>query len=237
MSPSSTTDDFYYDLAFGLEGRPKSEVGVVPSDDPYTRDEFKRDIKNALVAAFGSSAVETGSIAYRVRNNRTTLPADVVPCWEYHRYDGIRAGVPVVQQGSCVYPTGKPRKVNYPKQQYDNGVAKNDATGRRYKRMTRVLKRLQTRLLDSGVELDPIASFHLECIAYNVPDVDFNHSTYEADVRAVLAFVFNETLADGNWNDWEEVNGLKYLFRGTGAPTRAQVHAFASAAWDEVGFE
>lgn len=51
-----------------------------------------------------------------------------------------------------------------------------------------------------------------------------------------MAFVFNQTLADGDWNDWEEVNGLQYLFRG-GDPTRAQVHAFASAGWDEVGFE
>lgn len=75
------------------------------------------------------------------------------------------------------------------------------------------------------------------CIVYNVPDDHFNHSTYKADLRAVLAFVFNQTLAAGNWNDWEEVNGRKYLFRGCGGPTRAQVHAFASAAWDEVGLE
>lgn len=104
---------FYFDFVFDLEGCPKSEVGVASSDDPYTCDEFKRDIKDALVAAFGSGAVETGSIAYRVRKKKTTLPADVVPCWEYRRYDRITAGVPIVQQGSCVYPTGKPRKVNY----------------------------------------------------------------------------------------------------------------------------
>jgi len=228
---------FYFDLVFDLEGHPKSDVGVVPSDDPYSRDEFKRDIKDALVTAFGSAAVETGSIAYRVRKKMTTLPADVVPCWEYRRYDRITAGVASFQQGSCVYPTGESRKANYPQQQYDNGVTKNEATGRRYKRMTRVLKRLQTRLLDAGVELDSIASYHVECIVYNVPDDHFNHLTYKADLRAVLAFMFNQTLADGNWNDWKEVNGLKYLFRGGGGPTRAQVHAFASAAWDKVGFE
>lgn len=223
---------FYYDLVLDAEGLDKSDVGVHTSADPYTRDEFKADIRAALEAAYGKSAVSIGKIAYRVREKKTTLPADVVPCWEYHRYDSRTT----FHVGSCVFPAGGDRKPNYPQQQYKNGVAKNDRTGRRYKRMVRACKKLQTRLLDAGATFDQIASYHMECLVYNVPDDQFNRSTYMADMRGVLAHLFNQTLANGGWKEFEEVNGLKYLFSADG-PTRAQVHAFADAAWNEIGFE
>src|SRR6266511_1007874 len=46
---------FYSELCFDLEGQPKSRVGIVDSDDPYTRAEFKADIKGALGNAFGKT--------------------------------------------------------------------------------------------------------------------------------------------------------------------------------------
>jgi hypothetical protein len=57
-----------------------------------------------------------------------------------------------------------------------------------------------------------------------------------ADMRHVLMNIFNETLPGGDWEDWEEVNGLKYLFRGTRSWSRGQVHGVASEAWDYLGF-
>jgi hypothetical protein len=95
---------FYYDLEFKLKGQqPGSAVGIVDSEDPYTRAEFKADIRAALIQAFGKQAVSPGRIAFRVREKATTLPADVVPSWEYRRYDG---GFPLCHQGTCVFPTG-----------------------------------------------------------------------------------------------------------------------------------
>ena len=226
------------DMMFDLSGRPKSDVGVVDSADPCTRADFKRDIRKALEDAFGSSAVSEGSIAFRVREGKTTLPADVVPCWEYRRYDRITPdGTPVFQEGSCVYPKNGSRKVNYPQQQKDEGTAKNIRTGYRYKRLVRVMKKLHSRLVDADAISEPLPSYLIECLVYNVSDDGFNKSTYRADARAVLAQIFNATLSDRNWNDWIEVNELKYLFRGNHPWTREQVHAFASAAWDEVGFD
>src|ERR1051326_293478 len=96
---------FYYDLEFDLRGQPASSVGIPPAKDLYPPAEFKRDIQNALEAAFGKTAVKPGNIAYRVRERKTTLPADVVPCWEYRRYDGVKAGEPYYHQGSRVFPT------------------------------------------------------------------------------------------------------------------------------------
>lgn len=58
---------FYADLCFGLEGEDKSVVGLVDSSDPYKRADFKADVLAALKTAFGTSAVEEGKIAYRIR--------------------------------------------------------------------------------------------------------------------------------------------------------------------------
>lgn len=227
---------FYSDLAFELEGQPKSVVGVSSSDDPYTRDEFREDIKGALVKAFGSSAVSVGRIALRVREKKTTLPADVVPSWEYRRYDRIINGVPTFHVGSCVYPRGGSQTVNYPGIQRSENNKKNTRTSKRYKRMVRALKKIQTRLVRQGQLDEELASYLTECLVYNVIDNAFGHDTYRADMREVLAQIFNATISDERCKDWEEVHGLTYLFRA-GKWSRSDVHAMANAAWDELGFE
>jgi hypothetical protein len=226
---------FYYDLCFDLEGQPKEAANVVDSTDPYTRAQFKDDIKGALDAAFGASAVSTGRIAYRVRENKTSLPADVVPSWEYRRYDRTENGLPVFQEGSCVFPAGGKRTVNYPARQLAHGTDKNALTGRRYKRMVRALKRLQTRVVAEGLLSEPLPSYLIECLVYNVDNTAFNHDRYLADMRSVLATVFNETLSGGKWNEWEEVHGLHYLFKGTNSWTYEQAHQLADVAWDHMG--
>jgi len=229
---------FYSDLVFDLQGIPKGDIGLVDSADTYSRAEFKADILGALETAFGASAVTKGKIAYRVREAKTTLPADVVPSWEYRRYERIAAnGIAEFNKGSCVFPQGGSQTVNYPDQQRSNGTAKNNRTGYRYKRLVRVAKKLHTRLSDSGAISVQLPSYLIECLVYNVSDEGFGHTTFTADVRYVLAAIFNATRDDGDWNDWEEVNGLKYLFRGAPPWNRNDVHSFASAAWDEIGFE
>lgn len=228
---------FYYDLMFELEGQDKSAVGVHSSDDPYTRDDFKADILGALQKAFGASAVKPGDIAYRVREGKTTLPADVVPCWEYRRYDRITNGSPVFQKGSRVYPTSGGHKDNYPEVQLTNGRKKTEKTSRRYKRMVRCLKKLQTKMVNEGLIDKELPSYLVECIVYNVPNDHFDHDTYRSDMRAVLAYIFNETLVTGNWKEWHEVHELRYLFTSNVKWDRSQVHNLASAAWDHMGFD
>jgi hypothetical protein len=71
----------------------------------------------------------------------------------------------------------------------------------------------------------------------NAPDDHFGQLTYKADMRDVLAHVFNGTLQGGDSNEWEEVNGLRYLMRGTNPWTTEDVHRMADAAWDHLGFD
>lgn len=230
------TGYFYSDLSCSLEGHDQSEVGVVTSNDPYTRDDFKRDIKTALVRTYGASAVQPGRIALRIRENKTTLPADVVPSWEYRRYDGFNLqGQPIVHVGSRVYPSDGGFINNFPKIQVIEGTIKNTTTSRRYKRMVRCLKKMQTHLVDTGDLPEELPSYLVECLVYNVPNSRFGNDTYLEDFRSVLSFIWGETQPDGDWNEWVEVHGLHYLFRGGRSWTREQVHQLADKAWDAVG--
>lgn len=176
---------FYTDLCFELEGLDKSVVGLVDSTDPYKRADFKSDVLEALKASFGSDAIQEGNIAYRVREKRTTLPADVVPCWEYRRYDRIGSGNAVYNLGSRVFPKNGGTRDNFPQLQHDNGVQKNLLTARRYKRMVRSLKKLQTKMVREGFLSVELPSYLTECLVYNVPNSNFGHTTYLQDLRAV----------------------------------------------------
>lgn len=229
------TGYFYYDFVLDAEGYGPTEAGFSMSSDSYTRDDFKADIKGALDKAFGASSIEVGKIALRVREKKTTLPADVVPCWSYRRYDTIQNGRPIYQEGSRVYPSSGSHKDNFPKRQVTRGTKKNTNTGRRYKRMVRALKKLQTVMVSEGLLEKELASYFTECLVFNVPDSYFNHTTYLADMRAVIACIFNATLNAGDYAEWEEVHGLRYLFGGDFS--RSDAHAMVSAAWDYLGFE
>ncbi len=204
--------------------------------DGYTVAHFKNDVEQALVDYYGRAAVTRGKMAMRVRGAKTTLPADVVPCFEYHRiYDLDFWGNLKFYQGARIYPDSGTHIHNWPQQQYVNGVAKNDATGRRFKRMVRALKRLENELVKAGA-IDELPSFLIECLVYNVPNDKFNHKNYVDDMRAVLATIFNETLDADQCAKWLEVNELKWLFHSAQPWTFQQAHRLADAAWDHMGF-
>jgi hypothetical protein len=83
----------------------------------------------------------------------------------------------------------------------------------------------------------PIPSFLIECLIWNVPNDHFGHDSYTGEVRAALAFLFNNTMKFDDYKEWGEVNELKYLFRTVQPWTVEQAHAFLSAAWDYIGFK
>lgn len=85
-------------------------------------------------------------------------------------------------------------------------------------------------------EAENIASFLIECLVWNAPPEAFQHDTYIAIVRHVLANVFNNTLKDEDCKEWGEVNELKYLFRPSQPWTREQANRFLNAAWNYIGY-
>lgn len=233
-------DFFYYDKeGVGADIRKAAalETAIAPYKGGYTSDAFKRDVEQALVAYYGRDAVTRGNMAMRVRKNKTTLPADVVPCFEYrYIYDVDAHGDPVYYQGTRVYKDKGGYIHNWPAQQLLEGITKNNATGYRYKRMVRALKRLENELVTKG-EISELPSFLMECLVYNVPNTLFNNAGYLADMRGALGTIFNETLSSGKYREWVEVSERKWLFRQIQPWTYQQAHELAAVAWDYMGFD
>lgn len=224
-----------YSMSGGLTAQ---DVGN--HDSNYTYREFKNSVETALVSKFGRASVKRGNKAFDIHANTYRVDADVVPYFEHRRYTGEK-----LFDGSCEYLSGTEfipdnggRVLNWPQQHYDNGVAKNEATGNRFKYITRVLKRLRNDMVENGIAAaKPIPSFLIECLVWNVHNEGFGHDAYTDDVRYVLAHTFNETTNDERCSEWGEVNELKYLFRWNQPWTRQQAHDFLLVAWDYIGFE
>jgi len=227
-------DAFFTDYSMS-EGVNDSVLGYVNGGYPYS--EFKADVEKALISYFGKEFVHRGNKAFDIHANTYRIDADVVPAFEHRRFHG-NALSNWHHSGTQIWPDSGDAITNWPQQNYDNGVAKNDETGRRFKGVTRILKNLRNEMADEGhLAAGPIPSYLIECLVWNVPNEGFGHDTLRADVRWALAHLWNNTRTDEACKDWGEVNELKYLFHSGQAWTRAQVNGFLQAAWDYIGFD
>jgi hypothetical protein len=218
------------------EGLTDADVGLV--DHPYKYAEFKSDVGQALRSYFGSSQVVQGHKAFDIHENSYRVDADAVACFEYRRYHRRNDGTVYFYSGTQFLPDNGGRIINWPQQNYDNGVAKNTATSQRFKAVVRILKHLRNKMADENIAVAvPIPSFLIECLVWNVPSEGFGHDTYTADVRWALAHLFNNTRQLESCSEWGEINELKYLFRSSQAWNMEQAHAFVDAAWNYLGFD
>ena len=222
-------DVFFYDL-------PQNSTAADFDIDSatYTYQQFKNEVDTALVDHFGRRAVHRGNKAFDIKENSYRVEADVAAFFDHRRYSQNGR----YSEGVELRPDNGGRVINWPEQHYNNAVSKNTATGRLYKRVVRILKRLCIEMDDQGIAAaKPIPGFLVECLVWNVPHDHFGHTTYTADVRTALAFLFNKTMTDKECSEWCEVSELKYLFRGSQRWTRPQAHEFLSASWNHLGFE
>jgi hypothetical protein len=225
------SDAVYFDLP---DGYSPQDVGLSGTVSTYTYSQFKSEVEQALADYFGRQSVSRGNKAIDVHANTYRVDADVVACFEYRRYwnrgsysEGV-AFVPDNSQGQII--------INWPDQDYTNGVAKNDRTSRRFKAMVRILKRLRNEMQGQNIlASNDVASFLIESLVWNVPDEGFGQPTYKADLKYVLAYCYYETVTDDRCMKWVEVNQLKYLFI-LQPWTREQAHSFLGAAWGYIGF-
>jgi hypothetical protein len=221
---------FFFDLPASATAE---DFGItVPA--PYSYPQFKSDVATALVNYFGTPNVRCGNKAFDVHSNTYRVEADVVACFEYHQYwdDGTH------RTGTAFAPNSGGKIINFPQENYDNGVWKNDETGGRFKDVVRILKRLKYDMVDNGIAAaKSVPPYLIECLTWNVPKEGFGYDDYVADVRWSLAHVFNVTRNLADCATWCEVNDFKFLFHTSQPWTVAQAHAFASEAWDYLGYE
>ena len=205
-------------------------VDVSPAELPKLRlDSFKKDVHDALVAAFGAQAVTWSNKCLKVREG-TSLPADVVPCRYYKRYDSASDAY----EGIEIRPDKGSPIINWPIQDDDDGTAKNSRTNLRYKRAVRGLKALENEMTDNGV-IQEVPSFLIECAVYNVPDASFAHASNYRNCLEALIVIRNAIQDESVYSRWEEVNGLKYLFRPSQPWTVDDAKRLVVAAFDYLG--
>ena len=232
-------EPFFDDYEFADYNR--AESGVVAAT--YSYAQFKNDVQAALEDKFGTDGVTRGDKAFDVHANTYRVDADVVPAFAYRLYKKkeynflLNAQVMsyVEPEGTRFISDSNKTITNWPEQHYTNGVAKNTRTGNRFKFIVRAVKRLKFYLIGKGVAAaDPVASYLIECLLYNVPDTTFAGDSYKDNVQNALLTCFTATKTDGNYAEWLEVNERKYLFRNTQPWTRQQAYDFVLAAWAYV---
>ena len=226
------TDVYFLNLP---EGYDKESFGLV--DASYSYAEFKNDVENALKAYLGADAVSRGKKAFDLHENTYRVDADVVPTFEHRRY-AVSNGISRYISGTELHPDGGGRIVNWPHQNYENATSKNNATGTRFKKLVRVLKRLRDEMLAEGnAAAGPIPSYLIECLVWNAPNDAFTDDQYAENLRAILLHLYSHTQSDEACREWGEVNELKYLFRSIQPWTRQSVQSFIVAAWNRAGFK
>jgi len=224
------TESIFFDIP---EGATPADFGIsVPASYPYPQ--FKNDVHSALVSYFGQNAVTYGRKAFDIHENTYRVDADVLPAFRYKRYHADRSYL----SGVAFISDGGPRIVNWPDQNYENGVAKNDRTGRRFKAVVRIMKHLRNEMEGNGIQAArPVPSYLLECLVWNVPDERLVLRTYKDTTRSVIVHLFNNTIKEDTCSEWGEINELKYLFRSSQPWTRLHANAFLDEAWSYVGYE
>jgi hypothetical protein len=141
----------------------------------YQWGDFRRDVISALTDSFGAN-VQLGNNSVKLKGTSGRLPADIVPCLQYRKYNSTVSWI----EGIYFYSfASNSWVVNYPKLHYENGVAKNGAfrTNGCYKPMVRVFKNARSYLVGQNIITSDLApSYFLECLLHNVPDAQFGTS-------------------------------------------------------------
>jgi hypothetical protein len=224
------TDSFFYELPAGTTNEDFNFT--TPASYPYYQ--LKNDVGAALTSYFVNGHVVRGNKAFDIKENTYRIAADAVACNGYRHYFPNGTFL----EGVAFLPDKGDLVINWPDQNYENGVAKNTATGQRFKDVVRILKTLRYKMQDENYgSAKAVPSFLIECLVWNVPDPTFQYPTYKQVVRNTLAHLFNCTLSFEGCGDWPEINGRKNLF-WVGQPwTFKHAHAFVSEAWDYLGCE
>ena len=223
-------ETMFYDIPQGMTA---TDFGFeIPPEYNYT--EYKNDVENALVNYFGRSSVHRGNKAFDIHENTYRVAADVVACFDYKWYTDRQNYL----LGTAFLTDNTQRIVNWPQQNYDNGVKKNDETNRGFKAIVRILKYLRNEMAeDVNYQSKIIPSFLIECLAWNAKNQDFGNITYKEDLRQIIIDVYKGTNSQDTCNEWGEINELKYLFRASQPWTREQANNFLSATWNYVGYQ
>jgi hypothetical protein len=224
------TGGFYFGLP---EGKERSDFGLNSSSN-YSYAEFKDDVEKALINGFDSDSVERNDKCITIRGNTYRVETDVVPTWEYRKYNND--GSYVIGVKFC--SDSSKWIVNYPKQHIENGKNKNSKTYRRFKKLTRLHRKLRYKMIEDGENVSVnITSFLLECLVWNVPNRIINdYETWTERLKNSIVYLYNNTKEEDLCKEWGEVSELLYLFRANRKWSREDVNLYLEKLWNYLEF-
>lgn len=218
--------DTYMPEYGALDAYTRSVVEGRSSSATYTLTDFRRDVTDAIRCVFPAHSITEGGKSIKIPRTTNNIPADVVPCLEYRLYlppQGLLADATHVD-GIWLWDVQRHHAVtSFPRQSYDNGVAKHGRTNDWYKPTVRIFKNARGWMEDNGLIQSGTASSHaIECLIYNVPDQQFGSSYGDTFVNAV------------NWLNGADLtnfvcqNGIQRLF-DSGRWTQQNARAYIGA--------
>ena len=227
------TGGYYFDLP---KDKTEADMGIDkdgPSD--YSFREFKNDVEAALVKKFGRDQVKRNDKCITIKGTAQRIQTDVVPTWNYRRYNENKTyvlGAKFIPDNSYI------GIVNFPKQHIENGIKKNSNTQRRFKRLTRLHRKLRYKMKDDGTTInDNITSFLLECLVWNVPNRIMNdYDTWTERLKQSIIYLYEQTKEDSTCKEWGEVSELLYLFHSGRKWSRADVNEYMVQFWNYLEF-
>lgn len=204
------------------------------NDTTYHYSEFRNDVLNALIEHFGKNSIEDNNKCITVLPNSYRVEIDVVPTCKYIRYDSETRKV----EGIKFFTKSYTPIINFPLQHIENGKSKNARTQKRFKRLTRIYRRIRYKMKDDNVSIsDNITSYLLECLVWNVPDSIFNnYNTWTDRLKQSIIYLYNNTADEEKCKDWGDVSNLLYLFRGNHKWTVKDVNTYLIQMWQYLQF-
>jgi hypothetical protein len=222
-------DAFYSDLE-RLSEADKDAYNAQKTSAGYNFDELKADTQAALASVF-TTDVERKNKCVQVNGNTYRIAADVIPCFVLKRFKTLQA---IEAEGIKFYSDDSREIISFPNQHYYHGTVKTEDTFRLYKRMVRILKVINYRLIDTGTITDKlVSSFFIECLVYNVPNVNFISGNYTQTLKNVILKIYEDMKSNA---EYTEVNQLLLLFRNKNPRTRQNALDFMQLCWNYMGY-
>lgn len=227
--------DIYVQYAEGIDREvAASDLGYV--DTGRTFQQIAKVVRDELAAdcrrLFGNDAVTVGNKAITVEGLTTSrADVDLVPAFHFHWIvEHGRAGFETIP-GIAIFGVEGPPILNFPELHHRNGIDKRNATQHRFKKVVRMLKRLNYELVELGVVNRRIPSFLVECLVYAVENSEFLHNEDRyGRLNRVVARIYH-LVHDEEWTKTAtEINGWKFLFHPAQAWTVDDARNFIAAA-------
>jgi len=201
--------------------------------------EMRSEITASLRQRFGWFAVDdTGKKAIRVNGlEGSRAEVDVVPCFTLHSITGTTILGNNIDTGIAILGTDGNWTHNYPDQHLANGRKKRVDTSFQFKRVVRIVKRLQADMIANYIINTKVASFLIECIIYNVEDKYFGVDGDDRYGRVKRVMERARDLISGGLATYAltEVNEINPLFMGPHGWTLKDAQDFVSTTLNYLG--